>query len=81
MYLNTTLPLQVSVAGVVVESTNTALTVRPQASRMSAGAPGFTAWAGHDTVSFTLAGGVNPPLSNTTVVLVQSAVVVKSQAV
>ena len=81
MYLNTTEPLQVSVAGVVVESTNTALTVLPQASRMSAGAPRFTACAGQDTVSFTLASGVNPPVYNTTLVLVQFAVVDPSQAV
>ena len=51
-----------SVAGTVTESTKAALTVLPQASVMSAGAPGSVASAGHDTVEPSSAGAVNPPL-------------------
>ena len=48
-------------AGGVVDPSNTALTVLPHASVIGAGAPGSTAWAGHDTVDVVLAGGVKPP--------------------
>jgi hypothetical protein len=59
LYLQTTVPSQ---AGVGLSCpTNTADTVRPQASVMFAGAPGFTAALGHDTVELPLAGVVKPP--------------------
>ncbi len=59
LYLQTTVPSQ---AGVGLSCpTNTAVTVLPQASVMFAGAPGFTAALGHDTVELPLAGAVKPP--------------------
>ena len=42
--------------------TSTALTERPHASVMFAGAPGSTASAGHDTVDDGDVGAVSPPL-------------------
>ena len=59
LYLQTTVPLQ---AGVGLSCpTKTAVTIRPQASEMFAGAPGFTAALGHDIVELPLAGAVKPP--------------------
>jgi hypothetical protein len=59
LYRQTTVP---SHAGVGLSCpTNTADTVRPQASVMSAGAPGSVAALGQDTVELPLAGDVNPP--------------------
>jgi hypothetical protein len=59
LYLQTTDP---SHAGVGASCpTNTADTVRPQASEMFAGAPGSTAALGHDTVELPLVGAVKPP--------------------
>ncbi len=59
LYLQTTVPLH---AGVGLSCpTNTAVTVLPQASVMFAGAPGFTAALGHDTVALPFVGAVNPP--------------------
>ena len=61
LYFHTTVPLQAGVAKVEVIPSATALTVLPQASVMSAGAPGSTAAAGQDTVAVVLAGAVKPP--------------------
>ncbi len=55
------MPSQVTGFGVSVEPTSTALTVRPQASVILAGAPGSTASAGQETVDEPFAGGVKPP--------------------
>ncbi len=62
LYVQTTVPSQVTGFGVSVEPINTGTTVRPQASVIFAGAPGSTAAAGQLTVDDPLAGGVNPPL-------------------
>ena len=59
LYRQTTVP---SHAGVRLSCpTNTAVTVRPQASVMFAGAPGSTAALVHDTVELPLAGAVKTP--------------------
>lgn len=62
LYVHTTVPLHVMGDGVEVDPINTGTTVLPQASVMFAGAPGFVALAGQDTIDEPLAGGVNPPL-------------------
>jgi hypothetical protein len=48
--------------GGVDEPTSTGMTVLPQASMMLAGAPGFTAAEGHETVEVVFVGAVRPPL-------------------
>jgi hypothetical protein len=55
-------PSQVTGSGSEVEPTRTALTTLPQASVMSAGAPGSVASDGQDTVDEVLVGAVKPPL-------------------
>ena len=65
LYVHTTVPLHVIGDGVDVDPINAGTNVLPQASVMFVGAPGFTAFAGHDTVDDPFAGGVNPPLKVT----------------
>ncbi len=67
--------------GVDVEPINAGMIVRPQASVILAGGPGFTAFAGHDTVDVVFAGGDSVPLNVIVYVYVQFAVVVPSHAV
>ena len=59
------MPLQVIGDGVDVDPTSTGTTVLPHASVILAGAPGLTAFAGHDTVDEPFAGGVKLPLKVT----------------
>src|SRR5688500_15659514 len=68
-------------AGAVDEPTNTGVTVLPHASIIFAGAPGFTASGGHDTVEVVLVGAVKPPMYSIVYVCVHVAVVVPSHAV
>ncbi len=62
LYVQTTVPSQITGFGDCVDPINTGTTVLPQASVIFAGAPGSTASAGQLTVDEPLAGGVNPPL-------------------
>src|SRR5688500_6214214 len=78
LYVHITWP---SHAGAVDEPTNTGVTVLPHASIIFAGAPGFTASAGHDTVEVVLVGAVKPPMYSIVYVCVHVAVVVPSHAV
>ncbi len=59
MYSQTISPSQATGVGVDVK---TALTILPQESVISAGAPGLTASAGQLTVDTVFTGAVKPPL-------------------
>lgn len=59
LYVQTTVPLQVTGEGVDVDPIRTGVSEFPHASRIFAGAPGFVALAGHDTVDAPFAGGVS----------------------
>ena len=81
LYVHTTWPLHVTGFGVDTEPTRAGVTVLPQASVIDAGAPGFTAAAGHDTVDDPFGGGVKVVEGVIVYVYVQSAVVTPSHAV
>ena len=62
LYVHTTVPLHVIGDGVDVDPISTGINTLPHASVIFAGAPGFTAFAGHATVDEPFAGGVSAPL-------------------
>ena len=63
-YIDTSKQLNLHKQVVWMIQPNTALTVLPQASIISAGAPGSIACTGHETVDMPFVGGIKPPIIN-----------------